>query len=94
MESSDYIDLVMVLALQCGKVLCCAPGFSGLKEGDDVRCDVYGGGKVVSVITVGTQSDVYDCLLKICTSKYPIPKITSKVLYEDFSYNEQEGEDG
>lgn len=94
MGSSDYIDLVIVLALQCGKVLCCAPGFSGLQAGDDVRCEAYSSGKVVAVITVGTKSEVYDFLLKAYGSKYPIPKITSKVVYEAFSYDEQEDDNG
>ena len=94
MGCADYIDLVIVQALQCGKVLCCAPGFSGLKEGDEVRCEAYSGGQVIAVITVGTQSNVYDFLLKVYGSKYPIPKITSKVIYEIFPYDEQEDDNG
>ena len=94
MGCSDYIDLAIVLTLQCGQVLCCAPGFSGLKEGDDVRCETYDSGKLIAVITVDMQSEVYNFLLKAYGTKHPIPKITSKVIYEVFSYNEQEDDNG
>ncbi len=94
MGSSDYIDLVLVDTIVVGEVLCYAPGFSYLKKGDDVLYGIDGSGSVTSVLTVGVKSEVYDFVVNAAGAHEPLPKITSKVVYEAFSYDEQEDDNG
>ena len=94
MGSSDYIDLVLVDTIVFSEVLCCAPGFSSLKEGDDVLFGNDGNGRVTSVLTVGVKSEVYDFVVNAAGAHEPLPKITSKVVYEALSYDEQEDDNG
>ena len=94
MGSSDYIDLVLVETIIGGEILCYAPGFSHLKEGDVVLFGNDGNGRVTSVLTVGVKSEVYDFAVKAAGAHEPLPKITSKVVYEALSYDEQEDTNG
>lgn len=90
MGMSDCIDLVIVETIIGGDILVCAPGFSGLKEGDSVLFGSGGNGGVISVLTVGVKSEVYEFAVKAAGAHDPLPRITSKVVYEDFDYDEQE----
>lgn len=94
MGCADYIDLVLVETIVYKEVLCYAPGFSYLKEGDGVLFGNDGNGWVTSVLTVGVKSDVYDFAVKAAGAHELLPKITSKVVYEALSYDEQEDTNG
>ena len=91
---SKNIDLVLVDTIVSGRIIARAPGFSGLREGDDVSISgCHTGGTVLKVVTIDSDSNMKDFILTATGRKEPLPKITSKILYEDFKYDDEPKEE-
>ena len=90
---TKYIDLAVARCFTSGQHLVQAPGFSGIKEGDDI---LFGSGnfagRVVSVLSVEENSDEHKFAVQCAEAKEPLPKINSKVTYEKFCYNDEQEE--
>lgn len=88
MEYKDYV----VAKLPNKKLLCQAPAWSNLKPGDEIIIDTGHRGKVVSVITLDDEAQIFDIILPIANQDR-IPKIKSKIDYKEFTYTHEADSD-
>lgn len=91
---SDYIDLVLCKHASLDRLVPFeAPAWSNLKKGDSVKVE---GGimghrvvEVVKTLTIEKKSEELDFILTLIDPPMPLRKIKSKLIYQDFEYEEE-----